>query len=424
MNKSKLIRIAVLAGLGALPLSVHATNGMNPEGTGVKNRGMGGAGVALANEAASVTNNPAAVTNVGKRMDVAFGLFSPKPRGYTLTGNTMGLDANQESDSNYFVIPFFGMIFPINNKSAWSFIVNVNGGMNTDYAHNAFPTFPPNSTEGSGINLEQLFLTGSYGYKVAPGVSLGITGIYAYQRFKATGLQAFDSSTYTESPGSITSNGNDTSTGFGVKVGIQADVGGNVTLGASYQSKITMSKFDKYKGLFADQGELDIAPTWSAGLAWKQSDKLTVALDYLYIDYASVHAIGNSTNTFSPGVVKFGSTNGPGFGWKSISVFKLGFQYASSDQWTWRAGWNHGDNPIGSDQVTVNFLAPGVIQDHLTLGFTHKLDQDSELSADFVHSFNNSVSGTFAPTVSGFGGGTMKLEMTQNYFEMGYSKKF
>ena len=33
MNKSKLIRIAVLTGLGALPLSVHATNGMNPEGT-------------------------------------------------------------------------------------------------------------------------------------------------------------------------------------------------------------------------------------------------------------------------------------------------------------------------------------------------------------------------------------------------------
>lgn len=424
MKKSKLVSIAVLTGLGLLPLSAYATNGMNPEGTGVKNRGMGGAGVALADEAASVTNNPAAVTNVGKRMDVALGLFSPKPRSYTLTGNAAGLNTTQESDSNYFIIPFFGMTFPIDNKSAWSFIVNANGGMNTDYPKNAFPTFPPNATEGTGINLEQLFLTASYGYKVAPNVSLGITGIYAYQRFSATGLQAFDSAAYTESPGSITSNGNDTSTGFGIKVGIQADVGGNVTLGASYQTKIKMSAFDKYKGLFADQGELDIAPTWSAGLAWKQSDKLTVAFDYLYIDYAAVPAIGNSTNIFQPGVVLFGSTDGPGFGWKSINVFKLGFEYASSESWTWRAGWNHGDNPIGSDQVTVNFLAPGVIEDHLTLGFTHKLDKDSELSADFVHSFKNSVSGPFAPTVAGFGGGNMTIEMTQNYFEMGYSKKF
>ena len=281
----------------------------------------------------------------------------------------------------------------------------------------------------SGINLEQLFLTASYGYKVTPAVSLGVTGIYAYQRFKATGLQAFDAAAYTESPGYITSNGTDNASGFGVKLGIQADVGGNVTVGAAYQTKITMSKFDKYKGLFADQGELDIPPTWSAGLAWKQSDKLTVAFDYLYIDYASVHAIGNSTNIFQPGVVLFGSTDGPGFGWKSINVFKLGFEYASSDRWTWRAGWNHGDNPIGSDQVTVNFLAPGVIEDHLTLGFTHKLDQNSELSADFVHSFHNSVSGPFAPNLpgsppGGFGDGTMKLEMAQNYLEVGYSKKF
>jgi len=424
MKKSKLLKYAVMAGLGVFPFCANATNGMNPEGTGVKDRGMGGAGVAMANAAASVTINPAAVTNVGKRMDVSFGLFSPNPRSYTLTGNLAGLDTTQESDKNTFLIPFFGMTFPIDNKSAWAFIINANGGMNTDYPNNAFPTFPPNATEGTGINLEQLFVTATYGYKVTPKVSLGITGIYAYQRFKATGLQAFDSPAFTVAPGYLTSNGTDNASGFGVKVGIQADVGNNVTVGASYQSKISMSKFDKYKGLFADQGELDIAPTWSAGLAWKQSDKLTIALDYLYIDYGSVHAIGNSTNTFDPGVVLFGSTDGPGFGWKSINVFKLGFEYAYNDTWTWRAGWNHGDNPIGSDQVTVNFLAPGVIEDHMTLGFTRKLDQHSELSADFVHSFNNSVSGIFGPTVAAFGGGTMKLEMSQNYLEVGYSRTF
>jgi len=438
MKKTGLIKIAVLAGLGVLPFSAYATNGMNPEGTGVKNRGMGGAGVALADETASITNNPAAVVAVGDRWDVAVGLFSPKPRSYSLSGNSFPLpptyttfgsfDGSQESDSNYFVIPFFGMAFPIDSKSAWSIVVNANGGMNTDYPKNFGSNLGiPGST---GINLAQLFANATYGRTVSPGVDVGATLIVAYQTFEAKGLQAFQGAS--SDPAALSDNGTDSSTGFGVKLGIRADVGNGVTLGASYQSQIKMSKFDKYRGLFPDQGELDIAATYSAGLAWKASPKMTVALDYLHIGYGDVTAIGNTTKKYlnqdpttpcgtNPGDVCFGDSNGPGFGWRSINVFKLGFAYASSSDWTWRAGWNHGDNPITPSEISVNFLAPGVIEDHLTVGFTHKLDQHTELSADFVHSLNNSVSGPFAAE---FGGGNMKLEMTQNYFEMGYSKKF
>ncbi|MBI3562195.1 MAG: outer membrane protein transport protein [Gammaproteobacteria bacterium] len=421
INKTQ---IAVLVSAACLPLAALATNGMNPEGTGTKNRGMAGAGVAMAEETAAIVINPAAVVDVGSRMDVALGLFSPKPRSYTLSGNAAGLSTTQESGDNLFPIPYFGMAFPIDNSSAWAVTLSANGGMNTAYSKNVFPTFPPNATEGSGINLAQLFVSGTYGRKLSPGVALGVSGIYAYQRFEATGLQAFDSSPYTVNPGHITSNGVDSANGFGIKIGVQADLSSDVKLGAAYQSKIKMSKFNKYSGLFADQGELDIAPTTSVGIAWKANGKTTIAFDYLNIDYKSVAAIGNSTNTFSPGVVKFGSSNGPGFGWDSINVFKLGFQYDTSDTMTWRAGWNHGDNPIKSNEVTVNFLAPGVITDHLTLGGTYKMDKVSELSFNYVRSFSHSVSGPFAPTVSAFGGGTMTLEMSQNYVEVGYGKKF
>lgn len=424
MNKSKLVRIAVLAGLGVLPFSVYATNGMNPEGMGVKNRGMGGAGVALAEETAAIVINPAAVVDVGDRLDVALGIFSPKPRSYTLSGNTnaMGsgqsLDASQESDSNYFAIPFFGMSFPIDAKSAWAITVSANGGMNTDYPKNF--TTALGGTGSTGINLAQLFLSGTYGRKISPGVTAGFSVIYAYQQFEAKGISAFG--LLSSDPTALSDNGTDNASGFGVKIGIQAKLSSTVSIGAAYQPKISMSKFDKYKGLFADQGELDIAGTASVGIAWKASPKLTVAFDYLNIDYKGVTAIGNSSSTL--GVKLLGSSDGPGFGWDSINVFKLGFEYASSDKMIWRAGWNHGDNPIKSSEVSVNFLAPGIITDHLTLGGTYNLDKNSELSFNYVHSFNHSVSGPFAPTLPPFGGGTMKLEMTQNYVEVGYGKKF
>jgi long-chain fatty acid transport protein len=436
MKNSKLIRIAVLMGLGAMPLSVYATNGMNPEGTGVKNRGMGGAGVALADETASITNNPAAVVGVGKRMDVALGLFSPRTRSYTLTGNDLqplypagvNFNGSQESESNLFAIPYFGMAFPIDDKSAWAFVLNANGGMNTNYPKNFGANF--GLTDSTGINLAQMFANFTYGRKVSSGVDVGLTVIGAYQTFKATGLQAFLGAS--SDPTALTDTGTDSSTGVGFKLGIQADVGNGVTLGVAYQSKITMSAFDNYKGLFPDQGELDIAPTFSAGIGWKATPKLTWAVDYLYIDYGAVNAISNSTNLYlnqnptnacgsNAGDVCFGDSGGPGFGWTSINVYKIGFAYAYDQDWTWRAGWNHGNNPIAPSEVSVNFLAPGVIEDHLTLGFTHKLDKSTELSANIVHSFRKTVSGQFSPS---FGGGEMTLEMTQNFFEMGYSKMF
>lgn len=426
MLRKQLVTLTAAVTL-ALPLSVMATNGMNPEGTGVKNRGMGGAGVAMANEAASVTNNPAAAVAVGDRWDVGMGLFSPKPRGYKLEGNPFGFNGDQESDSNYFFIPFFGMVSPIDDKSAWAFVLNANGGMNSDYKNNfAAGQGVPGRT---GINLAQLFVTGTYARKVTDTISVGATGIYAYQTFEAKGLGAFTNSTIDSD--NLTDNGEDTSTGFGYKLGIRADIGNGMTLGAAYQSKMEMDKFGKYRGLFANQGSLDIAPTYSIGLAWVVDPKLTLAFDYLYIDYEAVDSISNSTSLYddaagngcseAQGDTCFGSTNGPGFGWKSINVYKIGAQYAMDNTWILRAGWNHGENPIGSDEVSVNFLAPGVVEDHLTLGFTNNLTKNSELNFNYVHSFKNSVTGPFS---SSFGGGTMTIEMEQNFVEIGYASHF
>lgn len=417
----------LLTGL-AIPMAAMATNGMNPEGTGVKNRGMGGAGIAIANESASITNNPGAVVAVGDRWDIALGIFSPNPRTYTLTNNNIGFgtgagnvnfEGSQESDKGIFAIPFFGVTFPIDDKSAWALVVNANGGMNTDYPNNFGSK--TGQTGGTGINLAQLFITGTYGRTVSKGVDIGITGIIAYQTFEAEGLGNFKAATTTSDPTAVSDVGQDTATGIGIKIGIRADLGNGVTLGAAYQPTIDMKKFDKYKGLFAEQGDLDIAGTISAGLAWKMSPKTTLAFDYLRIDYGDVAAITNSTTNFVSGSVLFGDSNGPGFGWQSIDVFKLGVEYVYDPTWTLRAGWNHGDNPISSSEVSVNFLAPGVIEDHLTLGFTRNMDDKSELSFNFVHSFKNEVSGDFSPS---FGGGTMTIGMEQNFVEMGYSKHF
>jgi long-chain fatty acid transport protein len=85
---------------------------------------------------------------------------------------------------------------------------------------------------------------------------------------------------------------------------------------------------------------------------------LTFGADFQRILYSDVNAVGNASLSSSP----LGSDGGPGFAWADISVIKAGAQYAVSKVVTIRGGYNHSDNPVTSPDVTMNILAPGVIQ--------------------------------------------------------------
>ncbi len=216
-----------------------------------------------------------------------------------------------------------------------------------------------------------------------------------YERFKAYGLQAF---------GVMTASGDnigyDDSFGYGVRVGYQGKIAPGLTIGAAYASKMNFSKLDKYKGLFAEQGDFDIPENYSLGAAWQATPQFLVALDYERINYSKVASVGNPvSNVF--GCPGFGGANpanclggsaGPGFGWDDANVWKLGAEYQYSSQWTFRAGYNHTDNPISSGdmgEVAFNILAPAVIKDHGTLGLTYTLASGGEVTVAYMHAFKN-----------------------------------
>jgi len=425
-NKKILFKI-VIAVIASAPILALATNGMNPEGTGPKNRGMGGAGVAMATETQSIIINPAAVTGVGNRQDIAFGLFSPKERGFTISGgNAFGLDQSQISDSNVFPIPFYGYSRQLDDGAAWAFTVSGVGGMNTDYPVNFSAAF--GDTGPTGLDLAQLFLGGTYGAKFSNGLAWGVTVSLAYARFSAEGLDLFDNAGTSESPGSVTNNGTDSSTGIGLKVGLLGQLDNGGSWGVSYLFKTEMSEFDKYKGLFPDQGELDIAPTFTVGVALPIANNITLALDYHFIDYEAVAAISNATSIFVgpfPGPADpstfFGTSDGPGFGWQSISVVKAGISVETSPTMTWRGGINIGESPLTANEFSTAFLVPATIEKHLTVGFTKKLKNNNELTGVFVHSFEECQSGDFSGS---FGGGTLEACMEQNFIEVSYGMLF
>ena len=59
-------------------------------------------------------------------------------------------------------------------------------------------------------------------------------------------------------PSSLTNNGHDTSTGWGIAAGLWWGIADNFSVGLAYQSKMSMSEFDDYSDLFAEDGGFDL----------------------------------------------------------------------------------------------------------------------------------------------------------------------
>ena len=420
MKLTKVFAFMALAGLAG---SAYATNGYFSHGYGMKAKGMGGAATASSDDAFGGANNPASMAFAGNRFDLGADLFNPN-RSASRTG--LGpLDMSVDSDSEYFLVPEFGMTKQMSSTLALGVTVYGNGGMNTDYAGGQINCGfgPANMLCGQGdlgVDLIQLIVAPTVAFKVAPNHSIGISPLLGYQAFEAKGLQMFGM--ISSDPTKLTNNGHDDAFGYGVRVGYMGKITPTVTIGAAYASKMKFEEFDEYAGLFAEQGDFDIPENYNLGVAWQATPAVKLALDYQRINYSGVNSINN------PSLVPFplGADNGPGFGWQDIDVWKLGAEYKYSQQLTLRAGYNRGDNPIPAGDVTFNILAPGVIEDHVTLGFTYTLASGNELTMSYMHAFSNDVSGaSILPVFGGAPGpmGTETIEMDQNALGIQYSWK-
>ena len=320
-----------------------------------------------------------------------------------------------ESDNDFFLIPHLGRNWMIDSESSIGVSVYGNGGMNTEYPAGAAPdgVFYGGVT---GINLEQLFINTTYSRKINNKSSWGASLIAVYQTFEAKGLAAFGP--FSADDTKLTNNGKDTSTGFGAKFGWQGEVTKGLTLAASYQTEMDMSNFDKYAGLFAEQGDFDIPATWTLGLAWNATPKSTLTFDIQQIMYSDIASISNSISLIAPG--NLGSSDGAGFGWDDMTIYKLGYQWETSADWTWRAGISHGDQPVS--ETLFNILAPAVMETHITGGFTMKTGADSEFSLAAMYAPNSSV--TAANPLAGATGQDITIEMTQYEVEASWAWKF
>lgn len=388
-----------------------------------------------------------------------------------------------ESGSDWFVIPSLGYNHPLDERSTIGISIHGNGGMNTRYSNAVwenfapapnqqvvngqpvFATLPPGTpldqggrllirhgqpvpvtdpvpggqngnplgiltaTGPTGVNLEQLFVSIPYTIKIGDGrQAFGIAPVFAIQSFEARGLQPFRAASVR--PEKVTNNGQDWSYGYGLHFGWYGEMTERLALGLSYRTKMSMTDFDKYSGLFADGGAFDIPAMFNFGLAYRVAPDVTIAFDYQRIFYSEIDAIANSNDIdlspcFGAAPVPsycLGGKSGLGFGWDSMDVYKLGARWEQSERWTFFGGVSYNSNLLKSNsQALFNVLTPATIRWHLTLGASYSPNKKNQFNLAFAYMPRAEISGQ-SPAITQ--SQTGRLFMEQKEIDLSWSHRF
>ncbi len=315
---------ALVAGIGST--AAYATDGYFMDGYGVSQTALAGAGVAYSQDAMAIALNPAGLTHVDDQTVAGMAIFMPF-RSYEAGGAGGALSVtSQDSHNNWFPVPDFAYAKHLDADTVLGIGMYGNGGMNTRYSGSVYQGSGPLT----GVDLNQAFMSVSLSKRFG-NLSVGVAPTMAMQLFRANGLQGF--SGFSADPGQFTDRGYSFSYGGGVRAGIEYDVTPALHLGVAGSTKMYMTPFDQYKGLFAGGGNFDIPASITAGVSYDVRPSITVMFDYKRIFYGDVAAIADPSTNMAP----FGSSNGPGFGWSDINVYKFAAEWRYSPAWTFRA---------------------------------------------------------------------------------------
>ncbi len=425
-----LLSTAIMGATSAAMLvapAAQATEGYFQHGISARSKAMGGAGVADTRDAFGGAMNPAGAIDSGNELQISLSAFSPirhfngsGPGGFVPAGDV-------KSGSNWFAVPGFAYSHQFSDKLGFSLTAVGNGGMNTSWPRElanpvcASPPFPAATGvfcgAGTGVNLNQLLVAANFAYKLGDRLTIGVAPVLAVHQFEARGLLAF--SPFSVDASALSNNTSEFSTGLGARVGFQLDVAENFRIAGTYQSELDMARFDKYRGLFADGGDFNIPENYTLGVAFDVSPDWTFVVDYKRINYQSVGSIGNSSRI--PNL--FGNFGGPGFGWQNIDVIKFGTEYRQ-DKWTWRAGFARNENPIGTNDVTLNIMAPGIMKTHITGGFEYNANEKHSFEFSLMYAPTNKVRGIEFTTSGPNPNRTIELRMRQLEITAGWTFKF
>lgn len=436
--KKKFSQVAI-AGLVLLATGVcRGQTGHVLDAVGPVNQSMGGAGTALPLDAiGSLHWNPASIAGL-PCSEIGFGFMAFAPQvalGSRVEANGFGpglpaqsLAGRTTSDGDISPIPSLAFVHR-NEDSPWSFGLGgfAIGGFGVDFPVDPNnPILTPQPPQGGlgfgGIysQFQMMQFCPTVACQLTPEWSAGFAPTF---NWASLALDPFSANA--PNPDGTYGSGakGDASWGLGFQTGVYYQSPCRTwNFGASYKSPQWFQEF-QINGV-DHQGaprrylmDLDYPAIASLGLAYLGFQRVKVATDIRYIDYAN-------TDGFQP--AQFDSTaTVTGFGWSSIWVFATGVELAVTERLQWRIGYTFNENPIDSPTMFFTSPAPAIVQHHLSTGFTCRLLGEWSCSLAYHHGFRNRVAGSWwHPTLGKMPGTEVTASLATHGLVGGISRRF
>lgn len=365
--------VGALIASGALFASqAHAMNGAQLGGYGIKNAGMGGASIALPLDASAAVNNPAGMAFVPQSFAINVLVFNGQSTANTPAIPGTPIPAQTFNDNTTVSAPEGGANWVINPTMTAGISLSASGA-GVDFGKTLIPGMPAANVQASQKVAE---IIPSISWKVQPNLALGMSVNFATQQLSSQGL--VDTTTFQEIPGF----GTQTANGIGARLGVHWQASPELSLGATYKFKTNMGQLGDYSKtiLKYSDGKIDLPSEYGLGLAWKASPTITVAADYLRIEYGGIKV----------------NQDPDGQGWKDQQVLRLGASWDLNPNWTLRGGVSTNTRQIESDRAAQNITSPAVSNLAITAGATFKLDKTSDLSFSLEGNPSTTLDGTGA----------------------------
>lgn len=422
MNLHRMFSTAFGAAIGLLALSSPA----EAVTASIKSLGMAATAVAYPQDALAAAYNPAGAVEICNRVDIGinwnrdFGhskvhgnSFDSNPIIHALLGGNVNGRFNAYRTKDFYS-PDFGINRRLGCCDEWAIgLVIYNRNFDKTTFDKPFVLF---GTSNAGLEYLNETISPVIAYKINESHNVGLTVNCQVERLKINGIEKFDNIVRSVAPGHVTNRGYDWAVGWGVTLGWQWHIFDGLTFGATYQPKTTMPKLKKYKG-FISRGKLEVPAMWSVALAWQYMDGGTIAFDVQQYVWNGVRALHN--NLLHDGVVeRLGARNGPGFGFRNQTFYRLGIDYMLTCDLTVRAGFRYGKAPFRGSQTAVNQLTMDCTETFVTCGASYRPSERAELSAFGAYGFDHRIKGNNSIPPQ-FGGG--EVDVTRSQLVVGVS---
>lgn len=262
---------------------------------------------------------------------------------------------------------------------------------------------------GPGFGVQQSLFAPGVQRQIGHSSSFDVAAVFAHQQYSAygmgSGINGQSSMTLVE-----TGLPNELSAGTGLRLEFASELAPGVSLHSAYQSRIDMDAFQSYRGVYSEPGDFDIPASANIGVVVQASPRASLSFDVQRVLYSE-------TNTFTTSLLPdrflslLGDGGSPEFNWRDLTVYSVGWNYQTSDEFQWQIRYSTSFQPTPTSAALSQALAPEFADRNMSFGFSTRTGRNARLNFAANYAPSEYLIGNYTGRQADFDNSQIEFEM-------------